>query len=171
MATDFTKSAQQILIDLINESNATALTVADVTFSAPTVQASGNRNTGITITAVANSGYTGHRDLTYDRVDLAQVPGSRNKVFNIGSVTSALGLLPAINAAYGINLTADDVYDDAMPTFGGTDPLETEVFVLRAKPTSLVYRGQLELTMDGNDVDLATLITVTELNGLNYPVF
>lgn len=171
MATDFTKNADQIIIDLINEANATALTPADITFSVPTETESGNRNTAITITAVANSGYTGTRDLTYDRVDLAQVPGSRNKEFNIGSVTSVFGLLPAINAAYGINLTEADVEDTAMPTFEGTDPLEKATLVITAKPGSLVYRGSVELVIDGNDVDLATLITVTELNGLNYPVF
>lgn len=171
MATDFTKSASQILIDLINESNATSLTVADVTFSAPVVEASGTRNTGITITAVANSGYTGFRDLTYDRVDLAAVPGSRSNVFHLGSAATAWDLLPAINAAYGINLTSDDVENDPMPAFSGTDPQEAEPFTLRAKAGSLVYRGSVLLSIDGNDVDLATLITTTELNGLNYPVY
>jgi hypothetical protein len=170
MATDFTKSAQQILIDLINATNATAITSADVTFSNMAPTGGGNRNTGIRVTAVANSGYLNHVDVTYDRVDLAQIPGSRPVVFNLGSVTSAFGLLPAINAAYGINLTTDDVEDDPMPTFHG-DPLETEPFTLRAKSGSLIYRGSLSLTIDGNDIDLATLITVTELNGLVYPTF
>jgi hypothetical protein len=171
MATDFTKAPLQILIDLINETNVTALTTQDVTFTAPSVLGSGNKNTGVRITAVNGRGYTGQRDLTYDRVDLAAIPGARNKTFNIGSVTSAHGLIPALNAAYQLNLQPEDIEDDAMPTFDGSDPLETEAFTLRAKTGSYIFRGSLELIIDGNDVDLATLITVTELNGLSYPVY
>lgn len=171
MATDFTKMPLQILCDLINSANATALVPADITFSAPAVQASGNRNTGVTITAVNGRGYKGFRDLTYDRVDLATVPGSRSNEFNLGSAVTAHDLLPAINAMYGINLQAEDVENDTLPVFNGTDPLEKEPFTLRAKAGSYIFRGSLLLSIDGNDVDLANIITVTELNGLSYPVF
>lgn len=169
MATDFTKPALQILVDLINATNGTSLTLTDIDFSACAATGGGNRNTGVTITAKPNTGYTGHRDLTYDRVDLASIPGSRSKVFQLGSAVSAKDLLPALNAAYGLNLTTDDIIDDPMPTFTGGDPAEQEPFTLRAKATSYIYRGSVVLTMDANDVDLQNLITTTELNGLFYP--
>lgn len=169
--TDFTKLPLQILVDLINATNATALTTTDITFTAPTVTSAGAKNTAVTINAVALSGYTGTRDLTYDRVDLATIPGSRSNEFHLGSATTAHDLIPALNAAYQLNLQVSDIENDALPVFSGTDPMEKEPFVLRAKTGSYIFRGSLTLSIDGNDVDLATLITTTELNGLFYPVY
>lgn len=170
MATDFTKSANEILIDLINTTNSTALVPASVTFGpvAPTV--SGNKNTGVKITAVNGSGYKGERDLTYDRVDIATVPGSRSTTFQKGDALKISDLIPEINTAYGLNLTADDYVDADLPVFAGTDPAEVHTVNLVAKAGSYIFTGTLELTVDGNDVDLATIITITELDGLHYPV-
>ncbi len=168
MASDFTKLPFDIIVDLINADNATSLVKADLTFSAITVLGSGNRNTQVTITAVGGSGYTGTRDLTYDRIDLATVPGSRSVTFPIGSATNAVDLIPAINAAYQLNLQVADYDNDPLPTFTGT-PDETHPFTLNAKAGSYIFRGSVNLIISGNDVDLADAITVTELNGLTYP--
>lgn len=167
--TDFTQLPLDIMCALINATNATSLTKNDITFGAISVQASGNKNTGVTITAKAGSGYTGTRDLTYDRVDLATIPGTRSNEFALGSATKAIDLIPAINAAYQLNLQPEDYENDDLPTFDGVDPQEKKPFTLRAKAGSYIFRGSVNLLIDGNDVDLAQLITVTELDGLTYP--
>lgn len=170
MATDFTKLPLDIIVDLINSTNATSLTKANLTFGAVSVLGSGNKNTGVTITAVAGSGYTGTRDLTYDRIDLATVPGSRSTEFALGTATMAVDIIPAINAAYQLNLQPEDYENDALPTFDGATPHDKKPFILRAKAGSYIFRNQVSLLIDGNDIDLATLITTTELNGLTYPI-
>ncbi len=171
MTTDFTLTPLQILVALINATNATSLTTSDITFGAVSVLTEETKNTAVTITAVANSGYTGTRDLTYDRIDFADVPGSRSKEFVKGSATHVVDLIPAINAAYQLNLQVGDYVNSLLPTFDGLVPHDMKPFNLTAAAGSYIFIGEIELTLDGNDVDLADLITTTELEGLSYPVY
>lgn len=165
---DFTKSAVQILIDQINEDNTSALTPALVTFGAVAVDGGGVRNSNISATAVGGSGYTGSVEFKYNRVDLASIPGSRSTEFQVGDATNLSDLIDEINVAYQLALTADDFVDAAIPAFPGEEPHETQTINLVAKATSLIFRGQLTLTIDANDVPLSNVITTTTLNGLTY---
>lgn len=168
MATDLTKDARQILIDLINEANATTLTLDDIRFGGPSPIENGNRNTGITITALPTSPYVGSRDLTYNRVDLSELPGERSTTFNVANHVTAFDMIPVLNDAYSINLSSDDIFDDPLPEIDPNDPDQKEPFVLRAKPGSLVYRNRITLTIRSNEISLAGLLVTDELSGFEY---
>lgn len=165
---DFTKSAVQILIDQINEDNTSTLTPALINFGAVAVDGGGLRNSNITATAVGGSGYTGSVQFKYDRVDLATIPGARPTAFLVGDAINLADLIDEINVAYQLGLTAADFVDVAIPAFPGTEPHETQTINLAAKATSLIYRGTLVLTLDANDVTLASVVPNTTLNGLTY---
>jgi hypothetical protein len=169
---DFTKAPAQILIDLINSANSaslvTALTPELVTFGAPVAQAgNANGDTNITMTAAAGSGYSGNVSLNYNRVPMSSIPGAKSTVYTQGSATKISDLIPEINATYGINLTADDYEDAALPVFPN-QPHDSLPFTITAKSTSLVWEGSLTLTLDNNDVPLTSVITTLNLPGLVY---
>ena len=176
IVTDFTKSAQQIIIDLVNNDNTLALVPASVTFGVPTAATVGGsivRDTDLTLTAVEGSGYTGSATIHYNRVDLSVVPGTRSTTFPKGDATHVSDLLPEINAAYGINMsnTADaqhpDFVEAALPTFTGT-PNEEHTFQFTADANSLVWENSVTLTVHADDIPLSTAITNATLNGLTY---
>jgi hypothetical protein len=169
MATDFTKAPLEILVDLINFANGSALTLADISFSPATALLVGNRNTGITIKARPSSVYSGSRDLTYNRVDMATIPGQRSKQFNIEGAQSIKDLIPQINAAYRLNLLPEDYFDDPLPVIDPTATVPYN-FALRAKPGSYIYRGLLTLTSLGDTILIAEFLTQNILNGFYLPV-
>lgn len=165
---DFTKAAQQILLDQINEDNGSSLTPALVTFGAVAVDNGGVRNSKINAAANQGSGYSGSVDFLYNRVDVATIPGARPTVFQVGDATHLSDLIDEINTAYQLALTVDDYIDVLIPAFPGTAPHETQTIDLVAKGTSLIYLGTLTLTIDANDIPLSSVITTTTLNGLTY---
>jgi hypothetical protein len=170
MATDFKKSDVQILVDLINETNAgVALTTEVVTFGLPSVATGGSeRNTDITVTAVEDSGYINSKNLNYNRVDLATIPGTRSVEFPKGDAVKISDMILEINAKYGINLTANDFVDGPLPDFVGGMPNEKLEFQVSAAANSLIYQGSVFLKLAAEDLDLAVIITNPVLNGLVY---
>jgi len=171
-ASDYTKSPEQILIDLINNDNAGAfpMTTALIEFAPATenTDAEATRDSIVVATAKAGSGYKGSQTFHYNRVDLANVPGTRPVAFQKGDATLVSELVEEINLAFGINLTAADYIDVELPVFAGDEPHETGQVVLTAKEGSLVWIGSLTLTINANDIELSTVLTNTELNGLVY---
>lgn len=166
--SDFTKEDKQVIIDLLNGSVAgLALTPELVTFGLPTVQAVNGRNTKLTITAVPGSGYKNFKDLEYNRVDLAVIPGARSIEFPAGNATQISEIIPEINARYNINLSANDFVDGPLPTFEG-EPNEKKDFVVTAAADSLVYRGTVTFSLVAEDLDLNVLIADPVLDGLEY---
>jgi hypothetical protein len=169
MATDFTKAPKQIILDLINEKNPSlGLTEELVTFGAPAVYSGAeNRNTKLTLAAVEpSSGYSGSRDIFYNRVDISVVPGTRSKVFSLGNAVNISDLIPEINARYGINLTADDYTDAALPTFTDQVPGEEKDFTITITAGSLVWTNSVTLQLQRNDIPLEDAIAENILDGL-----
>jgi hypothetical protein len=165
--TDFTKSPDQIVLDLINYDNGTALAPGSITYGIPAAF-TGTRNTKLRLTATGASHYSGFVDITYNRVDIGTVPGVRSKEFMLGSAVTIKDLVSAINLAYRINLTVDDYLDGPLPTFDPLSPNDTKPFTIVAAPGSLVFIGTLTLNVKRNDIPLSSVILITELNGLNY---
>jgi hypothetical protein len=157
----------------INAANSTTYKVTEIDFGAPQAlsgtwkgQAT-SRNTGIRITAKAGSPYQGKRDLTYDRLNLGSLnatnlPGFKCSAYN---VTTVYTLLPMLQYWTGIQFTTDDL-EDAPLVDNGDD---THSVTLTAKTTSLGWIGTAPLTITKGAAPLDALITVTSLNGLNYP--
>lgn len=166
--TDFTKSDVQIIIDLLNAKVPNlSLTPELVTFGLPTVNSTNERNTKVTITAVPGSGYKNFKDLEYNRVDYAVIPGARSIEFPKGDAVKVAELIPEINARFGLNISENDFVDADLPEFVGL-PNEKLDFVLTANADSLVYRGSVTLKIVAEDLDLAVLISDPVLDGLEY---
>lgn len=169
--SDLTKAPIEILVDLINTDNASALTSELVTFGLPTVAggASPTRNTELTVNAAEGSGYTGSVLVTYNRVALSTLPviSSKPAEFQLGDATLISDLLEEINTLYGVKITAADFVDGPLPTFTGELNEEHDVQVV-AHADSLIYIGSLTLKLKAEDKDLGLVITVTALNGLTY---
>ncbi len=165
--TDYTKSQQQIITDLINADNGTMLTVDMLTFGYPTA-IPGWGNTQVVVTASTGSPYSNSVVFNYNRIDLSTVPGARNIVFDVGSAVNISDLIPAINAAYQINLTPGQFIDGPLPQFTNNTPGTTIPFTVVADPSSLVFIGRVTLQLARAKIPLSTIITVTALNGLVY---
>lgn len=140
--TDYTKSPRDIVVDLINADNGTHLVAADLAFGVPvaTLQPGAERNTKLPITGLVARGYKSTVEVKYNRVDIDSVPQGRSREFPFDQIVTVQDLVVAINAAYQINLTAEDFELDTPPAAGlsGT---------LRMKPGSLVYFGTLDYQM------------------------
>jgi hypothetical protein len=169
MAIDFNRAPEAILVDMINQTNGSTLTPESVFFGVPEVVpgVSPVRNTQITVTARPSLTVSGQQVITYDRVSLADVPGSRSKLFARGLASRVSQLIPSINAAYGILLTDADYLDEALPLpkFSG----EIVSFALVAAPNSLVYRGSVVLKTQRPAQQLGDVLSVLSMNGLGYP--
>lgn len=165
---DFTKTDVEILSALLN-ARVPGLTLIPtlLTHGVPEVNSTNNRNTKITITGVANSGYTGTATPEYNRVALSVVPGVRDIVFPKGDAVNISELIPEINARFSINLTANDYTDGPLPALTGSANEEVE-FTLTAKAGSLIYNGSVVLKIAGGELDLAVLFADPVLDGLDY---
>lgn len=165
--SDFTKLPAEIIVDLINYDNGTTLTTNSLSFGLPS-PITGERNTQVTATALAGSYYTGSVNLTYNRIDLLEVPGVRSKVFEIAYGATIADIIPDINLAYAINLTVDDFVDGLLPDFTDHIPNEEKTFELVANSKSLIFINSVVLSAVRRDVELSTIITKTMLSGLVY---
>lgn len=171
--SDLTKIPKQVMLDLINADNGSALTDALLDFGLPTA-ATGQtpaRNTELTVTAKAGSGYTGSVVVTYNRLNLNTgilVPSGKDATFVKGDAVKISDIVPELNALLNINLTADDYVDGDLPSFVGGIPNETLDVSVVAKADSLCYIGSLVFHMKSEEIELSSVITVTQLNGLTY---
>jgi hypothetical protein len=168
--TDFTQLPDQIIIDLINFSNGTSIPDGSLSFGLPTALPEGStHNTTIIASAVPGvSLYEGDATLTYNRVDLSTVPGARETRFIIGSATTIADLIPAINAAYQLNLQPEDFINAALPALIQHISDEEEAFELIAGPNSLIFVNRVALSVYRPDIPLSSVIVNTALNGLIY---
>lgn len=173
-ASDYTKAPAQIVIDLINNDNSTSLTSSLIQLGLPTAATGGSpvRNTELEISAKAGSGYKGSVVVQYNRLQIqdfvkpATFPSGLQ--LPVGDAVNYSDLIPEINTALGINLTAADYVDGAIGAWAGT-PNETKSITITMNSDSLVYLGSLTLTLTSEDIDLSTVITNLVLNGLTLP--
>lgn len=163
--TDFLKA--------LNTANSTAYTANDITFGVPQALSGTwqgqvtTRNTGVRVTAKAGGPYQGKRDLTYDRLNLASLTATNLAGFQCSAynVTTVHTLLPMLKYWTGIQFTTDDLVDNALVDAGNG----TQTTTLEAKVGSLGWMGQATLTITQGAAPIDALVTVTSLNGLNYP--
>jgi len=169
MATDFTKMPLDIVTDLINLTNDIGLVEpGDIIFGPVSELLNASRNTSVTIYAAPGSRYTGLRDLTYNRVDMSDIPRGRSTEFDNKEAQYISQLIPDINTAYSINLQPEDYINEPLPSV----PVDTQyysgrLFTLKAAPDSYVWRGKLNLSLKGNKIDLATYLPVDLLSGFD----
>lgn len=163
---DYTKDPLQLLIELINEDNSLGLTDELVEFGLPTTTTGEDppKNTSINVSALPGSGYTGNVDVTYDRVPTSGFVGTVDLTFQLGDAENVSDMIPEINALLNINLTENDYVDAPLPEFEG-EPNEVIPVIITMDADSLVYLGSLTIQISAGEIDLASVITTTELTG------
>lgn len=146
----YSKPALDLLGALINRDNPgvkTQLSSSNIlVLGGPFTTSLGNsgRNTRIQLNGVVGSGVNGKMEFFYDRLNLGDLFKNITIVFNGDNKSTKLkDLLPALNAQYGLNLTAADLATpDTALDYGYTATPVT--FTMAA--TSLAYRGSLTAT-------------------------
>lgn len=170
--SDFTQSSSKIVLDLINEDNNTSLTPGNVTLEIKPDVTPASRNTAVEIAAVPGSGYVGTMTLEYNRLDIQDFVDLYEPAgFEIvqGEAVTVADLMPEINQAMAINLVEDiDFFDQLFAEWAG-EPNETQLVNVPIIADSLVYTGTLSFTLKANAIPLASVITVTVMDGLNLP--
>jgi hypothetical protein len=147
------KPSKELLVDLVNKNWSKAYSYASVTFENLEIMPyDHDRNTGITIkSTTGTSPLAEPKKIYYDRLKLTDYlylvlgDGAVPAIEDVGFTTTAQ-VLPAINALLGIQLTTDDIIDEAI-----ADASYPRDVILRANPGSLVWLGQLSVTLK-NDV-------------------
>lgn len=183
--SDFTRDEKQIVIDLINHDNSIgsgepdahccALTLETVELGLPFASATAEedeRNTDIEVSAIEGSGYSGSVTVSYNRLLIQEfVPlriESGELKFPVGDAMMFADMVPEINIALGINLTADSYEDGEIGEWQGI-PNETKEIVIPMSADNPVYIGSLTLTLMAEDLPLSSVITNLVLMGLNLP--
>lgn len=176
MATpsDLTQPGKTLLYSLINVANPGlvngSLSDANVTVSAPAILSGdpSGKNTKVTLTSIADAGYTGTADVTYNRLDI-QVDVSDHVAPNGLSIeddpdtayATVADLLPAINTALTMNLQSADITNGTDP-ITGTYPKAASVTVVT---TSLAFIGSLAVTITQPPPPMGDMVTDQSLNG------
>lgn len=186
MTIDYTKSPDEILVQLINDENSRTFTTADLDLTNVAIapdpisgrETFNNTRTSIGVAAADNSGYIGGVTVTYNRVPVRDVFKSTdplstryptsNDSYTLGDRTQLVDILPDINAKHSINITPSDVFDVPLPVFTGPPPYDPAYVRLEIAGIHKVFFGGINLRILPNDWALSNLQYV-ELGGLFYP--
>lgn len=161
---DYTKSVPEVLLAHVKSKNPSLLlTAAQVTFSAVTGTGA---NVSVVMAAMAGSGYTGSKTLTYGRLNIASVFGLSAPSIELGDHTLISQAIAVLNTTHGLNLVAGvDYTDAAVPVFDGT-PNESQVFTLTILEASPLFHGTVEVTLTTGEIPLADAVSEPDLGPL-----
>lgn len=181
--TDFSKPSKEMLIDLINYANrqsmTTLLTSKNTVFTDPVENPKGSdTNTSIRFAKVKGYKLNGDEEIHYNRLNieqLARVMGF-DGTFEINMKykhKTVLDILPQLLETFKIYLDENDVENDNIE-LNFKDVTEEEIekygvsFILRIKPQSIGYYGQLVLTAKPKPIKLETAIQTKVMRGFVY---
>jgi hypothetical protein len=145
MKLNLNQPAAQILLDLIWRSNGLWLQQDYMEFGTPVAignAASCGPDTLITVTAdqIEDNRFEGSQQILYRRLPLDEVLLPAVSLTVAALPFNLVDLLPAINQAYQLQLTAADIVNTQYADL-------TQPVVLAAAPESLCYSGQVQLTV------------------------
>ena len=164
---DYTQSDESIILGLINNDNGTTFTPAKIIFGAAASAGDvGNvLKTTLTITAATGSGYRGSQTFNYNRVPMSFMDDLDPSLVIVSDELTTHDLLPYLNEHFGVNFTAADVVLADLPEF--LADVNTD-FVVTATADSKIFHGSVTLTGTAPTIEISTVLTVTDLDGL-YP--
>jgi hypothetical protein len=156
------KDSRSLVVDLINGANGTSFDYTALVFSPPSVNdpVVGNRNTLINVTATDSEEFAGNINVYYDRLDFGVLFAGITVTVGGLNITDISGVLPEINATYGLDLTLDDVADLSLANL--TYPATLTV---TASPNSYVYFGQFQIVVQNIAPQLTDNIVTVLLPG------
>jgi hypothetical protein len=156
---------------MINRVNGKTIEDTELVYS-NVATTTGAKNSKVTVTAKPDSTkYKGTVDVNYDRLDLTTdiadvylaIPDNTLSL-NPNSYKKIADVVVTLNERLGVNLTSDDYTDGDVPPYVDT-PIDVTV---TAKPGSLCYIGSLTVTIKPDLIELSTVITNLDLDGLTY---
>lgn len=170
MQTDYLKSSEEIILDLINWHNSKYMDFygidrihgRDVIIGAP--YALTETNTRITIIPKQTAPYVDPFSFTYRRIHLAELIKKNNDVTFRITETGLLkvsDIIDRINNRWGIKLGPGDYVEDGV--FVTEDNYDTTM-VVRANQNSLVWTGSIAIRLTSG-IPLDSVIKITELDG------
>ena len=164
---DYTQSDESIILGLINNDNGTTFTPAQIIFGAAASAGDvGNvLKTTLTITAATGSGYRGSQTFNYNRVPMSFMDDLDPSLVIVSDELTTHDLLPYLNEHFGVNFTTADVVLANLPEF--LVDVNTD-FVVTATEGSKIFHGSVTLTGTAPTIELNTILTLTDLDGL-YP--
>lgn len=159
-------SLQELLVlaNAANTAQQAAVTENDVTVFTVTNVVGENPNTKTVLRSVAGRGYTGDREVRYNRLRLADwLAGFVAKAFVPSDGTARTShVVTALNKAYGLQLDAADFVDKVADLTTSPD------FVLEAKALSVKWMGDLNVLLTGDVQNIQAIIRTPTLAGFNY---
>lgn len=165
------KSAEQIY-DLIKATNVVSFPQVDIvalTYGTPAVLTGdpSGKDTSLVVSAAVNTPYTGNVTIKYDRLDLEGFEttyGATQLIVPEGATPA--DIVAAFNSHYECELESVDYQNNAVPT---PPDFDGESYTLVAAAGSLAYKGDIVLSILLASTPLSEIITVTELDGLEFP--
>jgi len=156
-----------ILESIKTLNNGVSLGRDEYNYSAPgviPVEASGV-NTTMTITSPGpQSPYAGEVTVKHIRLNLADLLVLIPSEVAVSGVTTTLAFAQQLNSIYGLAFTEDDIVNEPVALPNGTGQI-----TLTAVATSRGWIGSVTFNVVPGRQKLDELITVTRLDGLNYP--
>ncbi len=174
MATNLLLTSNAQVLALINEDNVATvpggglILGTHVSFGVPAVNdhPGATTNTKLTVSSVVNSGYVGSVEVVYDRLDLSGFSAYGAAEVVIPENPTLQDVLNSFNQLYDANLELADIDQTvALP-----DPdFDGETYLLTANAASYAFRGTISVLLSLASTPLSDIITVTSLNGLEFP--
>lgn len=169
-------NSKRSLLEYLNNSNGTTMfTLENLVFSDPAPIAgtwreeTTDKNTFMKVNAAEAAGFKGRTVITYNRLELGDFdhfkPAAK-RVLQVYQPSTVHDILSNILYYWGLFLTEDDIENDPITL----DENGSGSVVLRAKPTSPIWMGELGIDLVIGGANIQDLLAVTDLNGLNYPV-
>jgi hypothetical protein len=165
--TDFTQAANLILVSLVNYSKGLGILPSEVTFGQPaSIGGNPNWDTLVPMIGVNTPGFGYKNDviLKYKRVPVDITPQAASRIFDRSGHADLVSLLPTINARFGLQLSTNDVTNQALPVATGQQSLAIPINF-----ESLIYVGTLNLVVNNPQVgDPPATIVDPVLDGFDY---
>lgn len=158
-----------MVIDLINSDNGTSFAYNELVLSPPTENniTNNNRNTMVGVTSSDAFQFSGEENMYYNRLDFGILFTGLNITLGGAGMTDISGLLPELNATFGLGLTMADLVAQNFPA-NPTYPLNLTIV---ANANSYAYIGQFNVTVQNTAPQIGDNLTTTVLGNIGSDAF
>ena len=146
-ATNFQRPPIEVLFERLNASNGTPLDPKDWVLSHPAPSVDTPFNTTITALPIQTTYWSRGFNIDYNRAELSEQLAIGCEV-RTGGAATAYAILDAINAAYGIYLTEEDIEDTPIEYLDSSKTFGPGTLELRVKANSVFYIGSATIRVN-----------------------
>lgn len=146
-ATNFQRPPIEVLFERLNASNGTPLDPKDWVLSHPAPSIDTPFNTTITALPIQTTYWSRGFNIDYNRAELSEQLAIGCEV-RTGGAATAYAILDAINAAYGIYLTEEDIEDTPIEYLDSSKTFGPGTLELRVKANSVFYIGSATIRVN-----------------------